>query len=142
MNLLAQIETQSVDYSGLKMFLPISGGINSAACLCWLLEEIPVERWPDELHLYYSHFKEHSPGTLKFVLALVKYAKGKFPDLKFTFTRNSVNKYFVKSKMIPHPTISPCSRTRSSCKWSLSIFQNMRSGQRKPPSRYRGILGA
>jgi 7-cyano-7-deazaguanine synthase in queuosine biosynthesis len=92
MNLLAQIETQSVDYGGQKMLLPLSGGINSAACLCWLLEEISIDRWPDELHLYYSHFKEHSPGTLKFVFALVKYAKSKFPDVKFKFTRNSVKR--------------------------------------------------
>jgi hypothetical protein len=61
MNLLAQIETRTVDYSGLKMLLPLSGGINSAACLCWLGEAVAPERWPSELHLHYSHFTEHSP---------------------------------------------------------------------------------
>lgn len=110
MNLLAQIETLSVDYSGLKILLPLSGGINSAACLCWLGEAVSRERWPEELHLHYSHFKEHSPGTLRFVLALIKYAKRRFPCVKWTVLRNSVNQYFREQKMIPHPTISPCSR--------------------------------
>lgn len=110
MNLLAQIETQTVDYTGLKVMLPLSGGINSAACLCWLGESVDPSRWPQELHLYYSHFTEHSPDTFKFVADLIRYARKRFPMVKATVTRNSVNKYFIRSKMIPHPSISPCSR--------------------------------
>lgn len=110
MNLLAQIETQTVDYSGLKVLLPLSGGINSAAVLCWLGEDVDPLLWPLELHLHYSHFREHSPDTGKFVVALIRYAQGKFPDVRWTILRNSVNAYFIKSKMIPHPSISPCSR--------------------------------
>lgn len=109
MNLLAQ--TQIADYSGLKVLLPLSGGINSAALLCWLGEEIPPEKHPLELHLHYSHFSEHSPDTLKFVRSLVSWADEKFERKPF-FTQldNSVNEFFRKSNMIPHPTISPCSR--------------------------------
>ena len=110
MNLLAQIETLTVDYSGLKALLPLSGGINSAACLCWLGESVSPERWPSELHLHYSHFKEHSPDTFRFVADLIRYARRTFPKVKATVLRNSVNKYFREQKMIPHPTISPCSR--------------------------------
>lgn len=110
MGLLAQIETQTVDYSGFKMLLPLSGGINSAACLCWLLEEVSPGCWPSELHVHYSHFKEHSPDTFKFVADLIRYARTRYPAVKSTILRNSVNKYFIDQKMIPHPTISPCSR--------------------------------
>lgn len=110
MNLLAQIETDAVNYSGLKVLLPLSGGINSMACLCWLGEAVSPERWPLELHLHYSHFTEHSPDTFKFVADGIRYARKRFPWVKATILRNSVNKYFLKSKMIPHPTISPCSR--------------------------------
>lgn len=110
MNLLAQIETQMVDYNGLKVLLPLSGGINSMACLCWLGEEVPPDRWPLELHLHYSHFIEHSPDTFKFVADGIRYARRRFPWVKATILRNSVNAYFIKSNMIPHPTISPCSR--------------------------------
>jgi 3'-phosphoadenosine 5'-phosphosulfate sulfotransferase (PAPS reductase)/FAD synthetase len=109
MNLLSQIETQTADYSGLKVMLPLSGGINSAALLCWLGEEIPNEKQPLELYLYYSHFTEHSPDTFSFVADLIKYARTKFENVKVKITRNSVNKFFREQKMIPHPSISPCS---------------------------------
>lgn len=110
MNLLAQIETQTVDYSGLKVMLPLSGGINSAACLCWLGEEVPLERQPLELDLYYSHFIEHSPDTHQFVMDLIMYANRTFRCVSSKITWNSVNAYFLKQKMIPHPSLSPCSR--------------------------------
>ncbi len=110
MNLFAQMELRQLDYSGLRVMLPLSGGINSGALLCALGREVSPERWPCELHLYASHFKEHSPGTLSFVLALIRYAKRTFPLVKWKVTRNSVNAYFIEQKMIPHPTLSPCSR--------------------------------
>jgi 3'-phosphoadenosine 5'-phosphosulfate sulfotransferase (PAPS reductase)/FAD synthetase len=109
MNLLAQIQTESVDYSALKVLLPLSGDINSAALLCWLAEEIPADKHPLELHLYYSHFTEHSPDTFKFVADLIRYARKRFKSVFVRITRNSVNKYFRANKMIPHPSISPCS---------------------------------
>jgi 3'-phosphoadenosine 5'-phosphosulfate sulfotransferase (PAPS reductase)/FAD synthetase len=110
MNLLAQIQTEIADYSGLKVMLPLSGGINSAALLCWLGEEVPEERKPESLHLYYSHFTEHSPDTGKFFVALVRYAQTRFQSVKWKATINSVNRYFRNQKMIPHPSLSPCSR--------------------------------
>ena len=90
--------------------LPLSGGINSAALLCQVGEEIPIERHPLELHLYYSHFTEHSPDTLRFVGALMRYARTRFKKVFTVITYNSVNDFFRQSKMIPHPSISPCSR--------------------------------
>jgi 3'-phosphoadenosine 5'-phosphosulfate sulfotransferase (PAPS reductase)/FAD synthetase len=113
MNLLAQIQTETVDYSGLKVLLPLSGGINSAALLCWLIKEIPDEKKPLELHLNYSHFSEHSDDTKPFVHALRDYAFENYPRRESVFyieKDNSVNDFFRKSKMIPHPSISPCSR--------------------------------
>lgn len=110
MNLLAQIQTESVDYSGLKAMLPLSGGINSAALLCWLGEEIPTEKQPLELHLYYSHFTEHSPDTHQFVIDLICYANKKFKcEVNSKITWNSVNEFFRKEGFIPHPSVSPCS---------------------------------
>lgn len=110
MNLLAQIETQTVDYSDLKVMLPLSGGINSAAVLCWLGESVPLKHRPFELDIYYSHFVEHSPDTHQFVIDLILYANKHFRCVNSKITWNSVNAYFIKAKMIPHPSISPCSR--------------------------------
>ena len=45
----------------------LSGGINSMAVLCWL-GELPTHKHPDELHLFYADFKEHSEDTIQFVL--------------------------------------------------------------------------
>lgn len=51
MNLFAQMELRQLDYSGLRVMLPLSGGINSGALLCALGREVSPERWPCELHL-------------------------------------------------------------------------------------------
>ncbi len=113
MNLLTQIQTRTADYSGLKVLLPLSGGINSAALLCWLIEQIPDSKKPLELHLNYSHFEEHSDDTKPFVHALKDYAMANYPlagKVFYVETDNNVNAFFIKSKMIPHPSISPCSR--------------------------------
>lgn len=110
MNLLAQIQTETVDYSGLKVLLPLSGGINSAALLCWLGEEIPPEKKPDELDLYFANFAEHSPDTGQFGIDLFKYAQKKFRQVNMKFTWNSVNHKFRKEKFIPHPSKGSCSQ--------------------------------
>lgn len=108
-NLLDASE-EPVDYSRLKVRVPLSGGINSAAVLCMLGEYHPEALKPYELHLYYAHFEEHSPDTLDFVVALVHYAQKRFKKVVTEITRHSVNEYFIEQKMIPHPSISPCSR--------------------------------
>lgn len=95
------------DYNGENILIGLSGGINSAAVLCWLIES-GIQ--PKELHLYYAHFKEHSPDTFPFVKALIRYARGHFKCVKVKVTRNSVIDYFRQQKMIPHPTASPCTR--------------------------------
>jgi 3'-phosphoadenosine 5'-phosphosulfate sulfotransferase (PAPS reductase)/FAD synthetase len=107
-NLLNMAEAP-VDYSRSKVLVPLSGGINSAAVLCALGEHYPAELKPLELHLYYSHLKEHSPDTFPFVADLIRYARRRFVTVKATVTRASVNKFFLKENFIPHPTISPCS---------------------------------
>jgi 3'-phosphoadenosine 5'-phosphosulfate sulfotransferase (PAPS reductase)/FAD synthetase len=94
-------------YEDKKVMIGLSGGINSMAVLCWLAN---YEFKPKELHLFYAHFEEHSPGTLEFVLAGVEYAKKHFDKVVYAQTNNSVLAYFREQKMIPHPTASPCTR--------------------------------
>lgn len=98
-----------IDYSGKKVLIGLSGGINSAAVLCWLAKQ-PKEFNPKELHLFYAHFEEHSPDTLDFVLDLLDYAKKHFLKVRYMQTNNSVLDFFFEQKMIPHPTIAPCTR--------------------------------
>lgn len=99
-----------VDYSDSKVLVPLSGGINSAAVLCLLGEHHPESLRPRELHLFYAHLKEHSPDTFSFVADCIRYARSRFANVKVRVTRASVNKYFIEQNMIPHPSISPCSR--------------------------------
>ena len=89
-----------------KVLIGLSGGINSMAVLCQLVES-GVK--PKELHLFYCHFEEHSPDTFKFVRAGIDFARKHFDNVKVKITRNSVLRYFEKSNMIPHPMKSPCS---------------------------------
>jgi len=86
---------------------PQSAGINSAGALCRLKEEGIT---PKELHIFYAHFKEHSPDSLRFVEELIKMAENHFPVVKSKITHNSVIQFFEEQKMIPHPIASPCSR--------------------------------
>ena len=65
---------------------------------------------PSELHIYYAHFDEHSPGSLDFVVDLIQLAKKHFKKVVSNITYNSVLKFFEDEKMIPHPKSSPCSR--------------------------------
>lgn len=96
-----------IDYSGQKILIGLSGGINSAAILCFLAEH-PREFYPKELHLFYAHFSEHSPDTYDFVQDLRNFAVNTFPVVHYAETQNSVLDYFEGLKMIPHPTLSPC----------------------------------
>lgn len=107
---LLDLTEPPIDYSSFKVMLPLSGGINSAAALVFMAENHPDALKPAELHLYYSHFREHSPDTFKFVADCVRYARRKFVAVRFCMTRNSVNDFFLREKMIPHPMLSPCSR--------------------------------
>ncbi len=86
----------------------LSGGINSMAGLCWL-GELPEAQRPDELHLFYADFKEHSPDTVQFVLDGHFWSRGRFKEVVYTQTNNSVMDYFLDEGIIPHPKISPCS---------------------------------
>lgn len=106
---LLDISEPATDYSGKKVLIPLSGGINSAAVLCFLGEYHPENLKPSELHLFYSHFKEHSPETMPFVIDLMRWARFKFSDVRLKITRDSVNRFFESQHMIPHPTVSPCS---------------------------------
>lgn len=98
-----------VDYSEKEVLLGLSGGINSMAVLCWLSKCQP-EYFPKTLHLFYAHLTEHSPDTFRFVAAGVRFARQVFPSVKFRMVRGSVIQFFEKEKLIPHPTISPCTR--------------------------------
>lgn len=97
----------AVDYRNVKVMIGLSGGINSMAVLVWLAN---YEYKPKELHLFYAHFKEHSPGTLEFVLSGVQYAKKHFENVVYAQTNNSVIDFFREQKMIPHPTAAPCTK--------------------------------
>jgi len=94
-------------YADKKVMIGLSGGINSAAVLLYLIHHVPKDEWPKVLHLYYAHFDEHSDDTMDFVMALVQYAE-KYMNVDFTVTYNSVNKHFVEQGMIPHPTLATC----------------------------------
>lgn len=97
------------DLSDLNVFIGISGGINSAAALVYLAKYHPEHLRPKRVFAFYAHLTEHSPGTLTFVRHLVAYGKRMFPSFTFGCSVGSVNKYFRDERMIPHPTLSPCS---------------------------------
>lgn len=98
-----------MEYINKKVLIGLSAGINSAAVLCWL-GTLPQEERPQEVHLYYAHFEEHSPDSLPFVLAQVEWAKGQFQTVVYKQTDNSILAFFEKSKAIFHPANSGCSR--------------------------------
>jgi len=94
-----------MDYRNQKVMIGLSGGINSMAVLCWLAQ---YKLRPDDIYLFYSHFKEHSPETLPFVKAGVKYASKHFKNVIYEQEDNSVLEFFRSKKMIPHPIFAPC----------------------------------
>jgi len=100
---------QQEDFSDEDVLLGLSGGINSAAVAVWL-STWPKEYKPRNLHLYYAHFEEHSPDTFKFVKDIITFCKANFENIHVKITRNSVIRFFEEQKMIPHPTVAPCTR--------------------------------
>jgi len=98
-----------MNYSDKKVMIGLSAGINSAAVLIWL-GLLPENNKSAIVHIYYAHFVEHSPDSLKFVHALRDWARARFSNVVYKQTENSVLEFFEKSKMIPHPANSPCSR--------------------------------
>lgn len=96
--------------NGKRILIGLSGGINSAAVLVWLIQQGIV---PSELHLYYAHFKQHSPDTARFVTDQIRYARNFYHEsgcaVKVKITRHDVLEFFKQQKIIPHPIISPCS---------------------------------
>lgn len=101
-------EFMTDDFSTERPRIGLSGGINSTALLCYLATIHPVEKRPTELLLYYAHLREHSPKTFRFVADCVRYARTKFPYVKFGMHKASVVDWFEKENFIPHPTVSPC----------------------------------
>lgn len=107
--------------NGEKVLLGLSAGINSAAVLCHLKES---GAQPSELHLFYAHFKEHSPDSFRFVADCVRYARTHFKNVYFKMERNSIIEWFEKNKMIPHPASSPCSRLLKIERINKYAFEN------------------
>jgi hypothetical protein len=104
-----------------KTMIGLSGGINFMAVLCQLIEQ---EDRPKEIWLYYAHFDEHSPDTFDFVLDGILYAQKHFEQVHWKITYNSVLKYFERSKMIPHPASSPCTKVLKIEPMSAWAFEN------------------
>lgn len=95
-----------MDYNNKEILIGLSGGINSMAVLTWLVES---GMKPKTVHLYYAHFKEHSPDTFKFVADGVRFARRNFSDVRIKITRHSILDFFRKHKMILHPMNPACS---------------------------------
>lgn len=97
------------DFSDKRVLVSLSGGINSAAVLCYLASKYLVEKRPKKIWIYYAHLKEHSPGTLRFVRDQIRYARSHFEEVVTGFHFGSVVEFFRKEKFIAHPIVSPCS---------------------------------
>jgi hypothetical protein len=95
------------DLNGKDILIGVSGGINSAAVVMWLIES---GYKPKSVHLFYAHFKEHSPDTFPFVKDIIRYARQKLSNVHVSVVRNSVLDFFRKENIIPHPANSPCSK--------------------------------
>jgi len=107
---MSQITMFPDDLSSKRVSIGISGGINSAAALCYLGDMYPAEYKPRFVALAYVHLSEHSPDTLKFALSCIRYACDKFDNVRWSvFPSGSVLDYFERENLIPHPIISPCS---------------------------------
>jgi len=95
------------ELEGEDVLIGVSAGINSMAVLCWL-KETGIK--PKVLHLFYSHLREHSPDSVRFVIDGIRFARKHFDNVKVKIIRNSVIEYFESQNMIPHPINSPCSK--------------------------------
>jgi 3'-phosphoadenosine 5'-phosphosulfate sulfotransferase (PAPS reductase)/FAD synthetase len=109
------------EIEGQKVMIGLSGGINSMAVLCWL-KESGIK--PSEIHLFYAHFKEHSPDTFQFVADGIRFARKHFQNVKVKITKNSIINYFEKQNLIPHPMNSPCSKWLKIIPMQEYLFQN------------------
>jgi hypothetical protein len=107
---LLDITDEPFDYSGKRVLIPTSEGINSAAVLCVLGEYHPEERKPEKLYLFDVHMVEHSPDSLQFAYELIAYARTRFKWVAADIVQKSMNQWCLENKMIPHPSRSPCSR--------------------------------
>lgn len=110
-----------VPYGGEKVMVGLSGGINSMAVLCDLIESGAK---PSELHLFYAHFAEHSPDTFQFVADGIRYARKHFDNVKVKITSNSILRYFKEQNLIPHPMNSPCSKNLKIIPMAVYCFEN------------------
>jgi NH3-dependent NAD+ synthetase len=95
------------DFSDKNVSIGLSGGINSSAVLCQLAD-YPTALKPKNLFLFYIHFREHSPDTIKFVHDCVRFAKKNFKSVNYEIQKKSVLKFFEKINYLPHPRFSPC----------------------------------
>ncbi len=95
-----------MNYEDEDVLLGLSGGINSMAVLCWLVES---GMKPKSVHLFYAHFDEHSPDTFQFVADGIRYARKHIKDVKVKITKNSILGFFEEVKMILHPARGLCS---------------------------------
>lgn len=95
------------EFDGKGILIGLSGGINSMAVLCWLIESGAK---PSEVHLFYAHMKEHSPDTPRFVTDGIRLARRHFDNVFVKITRNSVLRYFEEENIIPHPANAPCTK--------------------------------
>jgi len=103
------LKPEHKDFSKLKVLIGISGGINSAALICYLASEYPKELQPKEVHLFAVQLKEHSPDTFSFMKDCIRYAASHFDCIRWKVKWGSALKFFKNENMIPHPILSPCS---------------------------------
>lgn len=105
-----------------NILIGISGGINSAAVLCELIES-GVK--PKSVFLFYAHFKEHSDDTFQFVKDQFRLAKKMLPNVHCRIERNSIIDFFSGRHMIPHPMHSPCSVELKIDRINKYAFENL-----------------
>ncbi len=110
-----------VDFINEKVLIGLSGGINSMALLCDFKKSGVM---PSELHLFYAHFNEHSPDTFNFVADGIRYARRHFKNVKVKVIRNSILRFFSEQNMIPHPSVSPCSKRLKIDPINIYAFEN------------------
>lgn len=108
-------------YDDKNILVGLSAGINSMALLCWLKEQ---DCKPKSLHIFYAHFKQHSPDSFQFVADGIRFARKYFGNVIVKITKNDVLKFFEEQKMIPHPTASPCSRILKIEPMMVYAFEN------------------
>lgn len=107
-SMLDVLGDQHQNYEGERVMIGLSGGINSAAVLAYLVSEIKYK--PETLYLFHTNFVEHSPDTLKFVHANVEYARNNFSKVVYEQKDISLIDFFREQKTIFSPKFSGCTR--------------------------------